>query len=143
MAGPLESALASASASPSASPPGTDDGGWRRVGLVAALLLVGSLVPVPLGRRPGFGRVGPDKLLHLVGYAGLAAALAGALEEEGWAGAGPLAVGLATGYGLVVGRLQRRVPGREDEPADQVAGALGAVLGVAVRAARSGPSRRG
>jgi VanZ family protein len=135
MSGPLNWASTSWSASS-----GTDGGRWRRVGLVAALLLVGSLVPVPLGRRPGFGRVGPDKLLHLVGYAGLAAALAGALEEGYGSRAGPLAVGLATGYGLVVGRLQRRVPGREDEPADQLAGALGAVLGVALRGSRPGRS---
>lgn len=115
-------------------PEGTD---WRRVALVAAVILLGSLVPVPFDRRPEFGTVGPDKLLHLLGYAGLATSLAGALD-----GGHPgrrtdlLAALLSTAFGLAVGRLQRRVPGRRDEPADTAAGALGAVLAVLVRSRR-------
>lgn len=111
--------------------------GWRRVGVVATVVLLGSLLPVPFERRPEFGRVGPDKLLHLLGYAGLAASLADALD-----GGHPrrrtdlLAVLLSAAFGLAVGRLQRRVPGRRDETADTVAGALGAVLGVEWRSRR-------
>ena len=110
---------------------------WRRVGVVGAVVLVGSLLPVPFDRRPEFGWFGPDKLLHLLGYAGLAAALADALD-----GGRPrrrtdlLAALLAAAFGVAVGRLQRRVPGRRDEPADTVAGALGAALAVVVRSRR-------
>lgn len=111
--------------------------GWRRVALAAAVILVASLVPVPFERRAEFGRFGPDKLLHLLGYAGLAAALAEAFD-----GGQPrrrtdlLAALLAAAFGLAVGRLQRRVPGRRDETADTVAGVLGAVVAVFVRSRR-------
>jgi len=104
--------------------------GWPAVALVAVILLVASVLPSPLRRRPEFGRVGPDKLLHVVGYAGFAAVLADALagERRGT----PPAVGavvVAAGYGLLTGRLQDRVPGRAAERADHVAGFLGAVFG--------------
>jgi len=112
---------------------------WRRVALVTAVVLVGSLVPVPFERRPEFGRFGPDKLLHLLGYAGLAASLADALDGGRPRRRTDLAAALlAAAFGLAVGRLQRRVPGRRDEPADTVAGALGAVLAVVVRSRRGG-----
>lgn len=48
---------------------------WTAVDLVALVLLLAQLVPSPLRRHPAFGRVGPDKLPHLLGHAGLAAVL--------------------------------------------------------------------
>lgn len=107
---------------------------WRGVGLPGGLLLVGSAVPLPTP-RPAFGPLGPDKLLHLLGHAWLAAALAGALDADG----GPtrrgavLAVALSTGYGVCTERLQDVVPGREFERADVLAGMLGSLVGVALR----------
>lgn len=103
---------------------------WMTVAVIAATLLVGSVLPLPFGRHPEFGRVGPDKVLHLLGHGAFAVALAAALgagRRDRRAAA--LAVGLSTGYGLVLGRLQGRVPGRVGERADLVAGGLGSVLG--------------
>ncbi len=108
--------------------------GWQRVGLVATVILLSSLLPVPFRRRREFSQVGPDKLLHLLGYAGLGASLAEALDAgRPRRRTDLLAALLATAFGLVVGRLQRRVPGRRDETADTVAGVLGAALAVVVR----------
>jgi len=105
---------------------------WRAVGLLAAVLFLASILPSPLGRRPEFRHVGPDKLLHLVGHAGFAAAIAGAVGRGRVddRAAGVIAVCLSTGYGLVLGRFQERVPGRVHEFADVVAGLVGSVLGV-------------
>jgi VanZ family protein len=103
---------------------------WRRVAVVAATILVGSVLPSPTGRHPEFSRVGPDKLLHFVGYAGLAAALADAFATRiDGRRATLLAVGVSAAYGVLTGRLQERVPGRENERADLVAGTLGSVAG--------------
>lgn len=108
------------------------DSRWTAVAVVAVVLLVGSLVPSPFRRHPAFRRIGPDKLLHLVGHAGFAATVADALDagrlsdRDGAA----LAVCVSAGYGIVIGHAQRYVPGREPESADLVAGVLGAVLGV-------------
>ncbi|MHB9288885.1 VanZ family protein [Halobacteriales archaeon Cl-PHB] len=117
---------------------------WLVAAEVALAVVGGSLVPSPLGRHPAFSVVGPDKLLHLLGYAALSAALADALAGEGW---GPparsgvaVAVSVVAGYG--VGVCQRFVPGRESETADFVAGVLGAVLGV-VGLATASPDRTG
>lgn len=98
---------------------------------MAVALLVGSVVPSPLGRHPAFGRFGPDKLLHLVGHAGFAAALADALAgcRLDVRATVALSVGVSTAYGLVTGHLQKRVPGRAHERADLVAGMLGSLLG--------------
>lgn len=105
---------------------------WRVVGLLAAVLFVASILPVPFRRRPEFGRVGPDKVLHLVGHCGFAASIADALDAGRLEHrtAGVLAIVISTGYGLVVGRLQEWVPGRVHEPADIVAGFVGSVVGV-------------
>jgi VanZ family protein len=100
------------------------------VGVPAGLLLVGSAVPLPPGRNPDFGLLGPDKFLHLAGHAWLTAALVRAIDAED----GPtcrgaaLAVALSVGYGLATERLQEAVPGREFEWPDVLAGLLGSVL---------------
>lgn len=105
---------------------------WKAVLAVAAVLLVGSVLPSPLRRRPAFSRVGPDKLLHLVGHAVFAVVLADALTagRRNERDAAVLSVGISTGYGVVMGRLQERIPGRAAERADVVAGFLGSMLGV-------------
>jgi len=105
---------------------------WTVVALVALVLVVGSLMPSPLRRRPEFSRVGPDKFLHFLGHGSLAVALAAALRGDRrsrWLPA-LLAVGCSTTLGVVTGTLQRWVPGRKPELADLVAGFLGAVVGV-------------
>lgn len=106
---------------------------WLRVALGAAALLVGALLPNPFGRHPAFRFFGPDKLLHLLGHGGFAAVVVDALGDDrlGPRPAGALAVALSTGYALLLGRLQERVPGREPETADLAASLLGSVLGVA------------
>lgn len=105
--------------------------GWSTVGLVGLVLVGGSLLPLPFRRRPEFGRFGPDKALHFLGYFGLAAAVADALADEGVVPlrSALLAVCCATGVGVGTGALQRYVPGRANERADLVAGVLGAALG--------------
>jgi VanZ family protein len=112
---------------------------WRGVCLLAAALLVGSVVPIPFGRHPEFRWVGPDKLLHLLGHGGFAASVARALEGArlGPHRAGVVAVCLSAGYALLLGRLQERVPGREPERADLAASVLGSALGVAAWLSRS------
>lgn len=107
---------------------------WRAVAATVALL-VAAVVPSPFRRRPEWEWVGPDKLLHLVGYAGYAVVLADALGAGRYSDgqAAVLAVCLSTVHSLVTGRLQRWVPGRGFELADVLAGLLGSLLGVAVR----------
>ena len=107
--------------------------------LAAAVLFVGSVVPVPFGRHPEFERFGPDKLLHCLGHAGFAATVADALGSGGLAprSAGAVAVPLSVAYAVLLGRLQERVPGREPERADHLAALLGSVLGVAAWLRRS------
>jgi len=104
----------------------------RRIALLAGLaLLLGSLIPSPFERHEAFERVGPDKLLHYLGHAGFAAALADALAAEGvpQRQAGGLAVSGSVLLGLTIGALQQYVPGRVPELADLVASALGSVVG--------------
>lgn len=100
--------------------------------VTALVLLVGSLVPSPLGRHPDFNRFGPDKFLHFLGHAGLAVTLADALATDrlnvSWAGV--VAVICSFVHGLITGFLQRYVPGRVPERADLVAGLFGSVVGV-------------
>ncbi|WP_440992044.1 VanZ family protein [Haloarchaeobius baliensis] len=105
----------------------------RRCGVAAAatvLLLLASVVPSPFDRHPEWRWVGPDKLLHLVGHAGYAVALAEAFGANRWSEreAAILAVCVSTLHSLVAGRLQRHVSGRAFEAADVVAGLLGAAV---------------
>lgn len=106
-------------------------GDWTLVAVVALVLLVAQLLPSPLRRHPAFSRVGPDKLLHLLGHAVFSAVLVDALDPERVADPGPAisAVAISAGFGVATGELQKRVPGRAPERADFVAGLLGAVLG--------------
>ena len=116
---------------------------WRRTAPVAAVLFVGSVVPVPFGRHPEFEWFGPDKLLHLLGHGALAAATADALgTDQVTPSDAALAVGLSTGYAAILGRIQERIPGREPERADLAASLLGSALGAAGRLHRSGETSR-
>ena len=106
------------------------------IALLTALgLFIAALLPSPLRRHPEFGTVGPDKLLHFLGHAGLAAALADALASDRPLSrkTGTLAVVGSVAHGLVTGFAQRYVPGRAFERADLVAGVLGSVCGVLAR----------
>ncbi|ELZ94478.1 hypothetical protein C440_09878 [Haloferax mucosum ATCC BAA-1512] len=95
------------------------------------LLLVASLVPIPSRHNPDFGSYGPDKFLHLVGHAGLAAALVEAFDDtEQSLRAAVIAVVLSTVYGVGTELLQESVPGREFERGDVSAGFVGSVIGV-------------
>lgn len=107
---------------------------WQAVGIVALVLLVGCLLPSPLGRRPEFDRFGPDKLLHFLGHGYLTVTIADALSPDGPGPvAGVLAVGGSTAFSLVLGSLQQYVPGRAPERADVVAGLLGSILCLVAR----------
>ncbi len=124
-----------------------DDDRLRAVG-VTLLLLGASLVPSPFERRPGWERVGPDKLLHLLGHACYAVVLAEALDgsRRSRGESAFLAVCLSTAHSLVTARLQAYVPGRRGEVADVVAGLVGAVGAVSVwyrrvSSTRSAPGR--
>jgi len=108
---------------------------WRTVLFVGLVMVLGSVIPSPLGRHPEFRYVGPDKLLHLLGHAGFTTALADALVADGvddrtacW-----LAVGGSVSLGLGVGYLQRYVPGRMPERADLAAGLVGSIWSIARR----------
>lgn len=112
-----------------------DSADWTAVAIVALVLLVAQLLPSPLPRHPAFSRVGPDKLLHLLGHAVFSAVLVDALDAERVddriSAVG--AVVLSTGYGVATGELQKHVPGRLPERADLVAALLGAILGAVGR----------
>lgn len=103
---------------------------WTAAAVSTVVLLVASILPSPLRRRPGWKWLGPDKLLHLVGHAGYAVTLANAFgagrRTDGEAAV--LAVCVSTTHSLVTGRLQKRVPGRMSESMDVLAGLVGAIL---------------
>ncbi len=105
---------------------------WSPVALVAAALLVGSLLSPPGRRLPTgpFGLVGGSLWLHAAGYAALALALVVALDAPDrpvWRA--PLVVLLvATGYGAVIELLQAGVPYRRAQPVDLLANAVGAAV---------------
>ncbi len=71
-----------------------------------------------------------DKLLHLGAYAVLGALVAGALAARiGGARAVGLAALIAAGYGATDEWHQSYVPGRDADPADWAADAVGAIAG--------------
>ena len=97
----------------------------------AILLLVGSATPLPTRYNPDFGVYGPDKLLHLLGHAGLTAVLVEAFHDNGhFIHVAVIAVVLSTGYGLGTELLQEVIPGREFERGDVIAGFFGSLIGV-------------
>ncbi|MEF8891140.1 MAG: VanZ family protein [Haloferacaceae archaeon] len=114
------------------SPDATDERGrWLGVAVSALSLLVGSALPLPPRHNPDFGPYGPDKLLHLLGHAGLAAALVAALDDGGPSVRGAVAAVVAsTVYGVGTELLQEQIPGREFERGDVAAGLVGSLLGV-------------
>lgn len=104
---------------------------WKPALVSATLLLVGSATPLPERYNPDLGFYGPDKLLHLIGHAGLVALLGTALsEDERTIGHAYRAIALSAGFGLAIEVLQESVPGREFEFGDVVAGLLGSVIGL-------------
>lgn len=109
-------------------------GGWKQwLGVIvsAFLLLVGSSLPLPPRYNPDFGLYGPDKLLHLLGHAGLAAALVAALADDGSSlRVAVTAVVSSTVYGIGTELLQEVIPGREFERGDVIAGFVGSLIGV-------------
>lgn len=117
---------------------------WTRAVGVTLVLLVASLVPSPLDRRPDWEWVGPDKFLHLVGHAGYAMVLADALRgrRHTRGQAAVLAVCLSTVHSLLTARLQRYVPGRRGEAADVVAGFVGAAFVATGWYVRTGSAER-
>lgn len=106
---------------------------WHEAVLLAAGILLASIVPLPRRGAPAFGPYGPDKFLHVVGHAWLARAIGVTLSGRASApGVALVAAVLSTAHGVVVEVLQDRLPGRVSEPADRRAAALGSVLGAAV-----------
>lgn len=99
---------------------------WLPV-VVAAAILAASLVPGG-GGGGAVGPIGVDKLLHVGGYAVLAAVALVAIRAR--TGREVLGVVLlVTVFGGVVELLQGPVPGRAVSVLDLVADAIGAVVG--------------
>jgi VanZ family protein len=99
---------------------------------VAFAILAASLLPGSASGAAGgaVGPVGVDKLLHVVGYAVLAAVALAALRRPN--GREVLAVVvLVTAFGGAVELLQAPISGRSVSVLDLVADAVGAVLGAA------------
>lgn len=105
---------------------------WTSVVIVGVILLVAQLIPSPFRRHPAFRLIGPDKLLHFVGYAWFAASLADALAagQPTDTQAGCISIVVSAGYGFAIGQIQPLVPGRVPETADLVAGVVGSLVGV-------------
>lgn len=104
---------------------------WSPAWVSATLLLVGSAIPLPGRYNPEFGPYGPDKLLHVVGHAGLVAVLGTAVDGDDRSVRRAVgAIALSSGYGLAIELLQESVPGREFERGDLVAGLLGSLVGL-------------
>lgn len=106
-------------------------GNWGPATVAATLLLVGSAIPLPDQYNPDFGPYGPDKLLHIIGHAGLVALLGTAVgDDDRISGHAYGAIVLSAGYGLAIEVLQESVPGRQFEFGDVVAGLLGSLIGL-------------
>lgn len=94
------------------------------LGILAASLLPGG------GGGSAVGPVGVDKLLHVGGYAVLAAATLFALRRRDVRSSLVVLI-IVTAFGGVVELLQGPVPGRHVSVLDLVADAVGAVAGTA------------
>lgn len=104
------------------------------------VLLWATLAPVPsVNRAP----VGFDKFAHVGLFGGLAFLIFWYESWSSWAGAARAFL-LAVGAALLIEVLQAMLPFRDADLADLVAGALGAILGVAAAALLRSqrPSRR-
>lgn len=104
---------------------------WRRwlPVSIALVILAASLVPGGSGGGT-VGPVGVDKLLHVGGYAVLAAASVVTLRHgDAWGSLGVIVA--VTAFGGVIELLQGPVPGRHVSALDLVADAAGAVAGTA------------
>jgi len=109
---------------------------WFPSLLVATAIFVGSILPAPPGSSEVVGRfvVPLDLLAHVIGYALLGGALAGALAD------GPLerrtvaaaVIALVAVYGTGLEILQGVLPTRDFSTADVVANVVGGALGVLV-----------
>ena len=106
--------------------------------VVAAVVLVASLLPVPIGTgAESSGVLGVDLLFHAVGYAALAAVTLDALDRahpDATARSAALAFAAAVAFGLFVELLQGTLQWRTLAVADAVANAVGAALGILVLA---------
>lgn len=105
---------------------------WGVVGLVAALLLVASVVPVPEGAVPAeTGGLSLFALFHVLGYAALAAtfvyAMADSARPDWQVLVGVVLVTVA--YGGAIELLQGLLPYRLASYRDIALNTLGAVLG--------------
>lgn len=99
--------------------------------VVATGLTVGAATPLPPRHNPDLGHLGFDKLLHLLGHAALADAIATALDPDRRSvRAAVIAIALSTIHGYLTERLQRSIPGRAFEWGDVAAAFTGSVYGV-------------
>lgn len=96
---------------------------------VAAVILAASIVPGG-GGGGAVGPVGVDKLLHVGGYAVLAATVLYARPSR-TARASLAVVAAVTAFGGTVELLQGPIPGRHVSVLDLVADAVGAMAGTA------------
>lgn len=107
---------------------------WAVVLGVAGTIAVASVLrPASVGRALGpLGLVGADKWAHALGYAGLALALAYALQD--WQVERTLAVVFlaAVAFGLAMEGVQATIPYRSASLLDATANAVGATLAVAI-----------
>jgi VanZ family protein len=107
------------------------DADWRRVVVVAGVLLGANLLPAKRRDPPQPPPYGVDKALHGVGHGTLVVALVEAYDAGEWSvGPSIVAVVLSTVYGLALELLQRWIPGRRYERGDVFASLVGSVLAV-------------
>lgn len=105
---------------------------WQSPLLAALVLLVGSSIPLPIRHNPDTGLLGPDKALHAIGHMAFTASLIPAFEaadRNPTIHAVVVAIGISSAYGVGTELLQERIPGREFEVGDVIAGIFGSVCG--------------
>ncbi|MHB9288884.1 VanZ family protein [Halobacteriales archaeon Cl-PHB] len=106
-------------------------GRWHPSLVAAIALLVGSATPIPPRYNPDTGLLGVDKFLHGLGHLALAGALLAATDgDRPRRRTAVLTVAVSTVYGVATELFQERIPGREFEPGDVLAGFVGSVAGV-------------